>query len=60
MDESGKPLPSHGGFGKVGDVTTTRDVVLGVCEARGGDVYVMAPHPYSAPRVSAKDLAARD
>lgn len=56
-DKNGKPLPFHGGFGKVGDVTTTKYVILGVCEARSGDVYIMAMHPYSALKVSAKDLA---
>lgn len=56
MDKAGKPLPFHGGFGKVGDVTTTKYVILGVCEARNGDVYIMALHPYSVLKVSAKDL----
>lgn len=59
VDKSGKPLPFHGGFGKVGDVTTTKYVILGVCEARSGDVYIMALHPYSALKVSAKDLATK-
>jgi hypothetical protein len=60
VDKGGKPLPFHGGFGKVGNVTTTKYVILGVCEARNGDVYIMALHPYSALRVSAKDLATKD
>jgi hypothetical protein len=37
VDRQGKPLPFHGGFGKFGDVTTTKYVILGVCEARSGD-----------------------
>jgi hypothetical protein len=60
VDKSGKPLPFHGGLGKFGDVTTTKYVILGVCEARSGDVYIMAMHPYTALKVSAKDLAAMD
>ncbi len=56
VDKSGKPLPFHGGFGKFGDVTTTKYVILGVCEARSGDVYILALHPYSVLKVSAKEL----
>jgi hypothetical protein len=59
-DKSGKPLPFHGGFGKFGDVTTTKYVILGVCEGKTGDVYIMALHPYSVLKVSAKDLGAKD
>lgn len=59
-DKSGKPLPFHGGFGKVGDVTTTKYVILGVCEARNGDVYILALHPYSVLRVSASELAKKN
>src|SRR5262249_31276864 len=55
-DKQGKTLPFHGGFGKVGDVTTTKYVILGVCEARNGDVYVLALHPYSVLRVKAAEL----
>jgi sugar lactone lactonase YvrE len=55
-DKNGKPLPFHGGFGKVGDVTTTKYVILGVCEAKSGDVYILALHPYSVLKVAAKDL----
>jgi len=57
VDKNGKPLPFHGGFGKFGDVTTTKYVILGVCEGRSGDVYIMALHPYSVLKVSAKELA---
>jgi hypothetical protein len=59
VDKSGKPLPFHGGFGKVGNVTTTKYVILGVCEGKSGDVYIMALHPYSVLKVSAKDLSAK-
>jgi hypothetical protein len=55
--QSGKPLPFHGGFGKFGEVTTTKYVILGVCEARNGDVHILALHPYSVLKVSAKELA---
>jgi hypothetical protein len=40
-------------------VTTTNTVILGVCEANSGDVYILALHPYSVLKVSAKDLAAK-
>src|SRR5262245_8130390 len=60
VDKDRKPLPFHGGFGKFGDVTTTKYVILGVCEARNGDVYIMALHPYSVLKVSAKELAKRN
>ena len=59
-DKNGKPLPFHGGFGKFGDVTTTKYVTMGVCEARSGDVYILALHPYSVLKVSAKDLAGKN
>jgi hypothetical protein len=59
-DKQGKALPFHGGFGKFGDVTTTKYVVLGVCEGRSGDVYIMALHPYSVLKVSAKELATKN
>jgi sugar lactone lactonase YvrE len=55
-DKDGKPLPFHGGFTKVGDLTTTKYVILGVCEAKSGDVYILALHPYSVLKVSAKEL----
>ncbi len=58
VDDSGKPLPFHGGFMKVGDVTTTKYVILGVCEARSGDIYILALHPYSVLRVPARHLPA--
>jgi hypothetical protein len=60
VDKTGKPLPFHGGFGKVGEVTTTKYVILGVCEGRGGDVYILALHPYSVLKVSAQELATKN
>jgi len=56
-DEKGEPLPFHGGFTKLKDgVTTTRYVILGVCEARDGNVYILALHPYSVLQVSPDQL----
>jgi sugar lactone lactonase YvrE len=60
VDKGGKPLPYHDGFVKVGGVTTTKFVILGVCEARSGDVYILALHPYTVLKVSAKELATKD
>ena len=57
-DKNGKPLPSHHGFAKIGDVMTTKYVIMGVCEARSGDVYILALSPYSVLKVSAQELAA--
>jgi sugar lactone lactonase YvrE len=54
--KDGKPLPFHGGFVKVGDVTTTRYVILGVCEGRDGSVNILALHPYSVLRVPPEQL----
>jgi hypothetical protein len=59
VDKQGKPLPFHGGFGKFGDVTTTKYVILGVCETRSGDVHILALHPYSVLKVPAKELGAK-
>jgi hypothetical protein len=60
VDKNAKPLPFHGGFGKIGNVTTTKYVILGVCEARNGDVYIMALHPYSVLKVSMKELTTKN
>jgi len=57
--KDGKPLPFHGGFGKFGDVTTTKYVILGVCQAKSGDVFILALHPYSVLRVPAKELSGK-
>jgi hypothetical protein len=57
VGKDGKPLPFHGGFGKFGDVTTTKYVILGVCQSKNGDVYILALHPYSVLKVLARELA---
>jgi sugar lactone lactonase YvrE len=59
-DKQGKPLPYHAGFGKFGEVTTTKYVILGVCAARSGDVYILALQPYTVLKVPAKELAAKN
>jgi hypothetical protein len=59
LDKNGKPQPFHDGFGKVYDVTTTKYVILGVCEGRSGDVYILALSPYSVLKVSANELATK-
>jgi hypothetical protein len=59
VGKDGKALPFHGGFVKVGDVATTKYVIMGVCEAKSGDVYILALHPYSVLKVSAKELATK-
>jgi hypothetical protein len=52
-DAQGKPLPYHGGLFKTADgVTTTRHVILGVCQARDGAVYILALQPYTVLRVA--------
>jgi sugar lactone lactonase YvrE len=54
----GKLLPFHGGFFKTKDgKMTTKYVVLGVCQARSGDVYTLALHPYTLLQVKPADLA---
>jgi hypothetical protein len=56
-DKDGKTLPFHGGFVEHKDgVTTTRYVILGVCEARDGNVFILALHPYSVLQVSPDQL----
>jgi len=55
--KNGKPLPFHGGFIKLpGGTTTIRYVILGVCEARDGNVYIMALHPYTLLQVPPAQL----
>jgi sugar lactone lactonase YvrE len=57
-DKDKKPLPFHGGFFKTKDgTTTTRYVVLGVCQTRSGHVYTLALHPYSVLQVAPAELA---
>jgi sugar lactone lactonase YvrE len=56
-DKAGKTLPFHGGFLKLpGGITTTRYVILGVCEARDGNVYILALHPYTVLQVGPDQL----
>jgi hypothetical protein len=53
----GKPLPYHGGLIKLSDGTvTTRAVILGVCQARDGNVYVLALQPYTLLQVGREQL----
>ncbi len=57
VDKEGKTLPFHGGTIKMADGTTTsRYVILGVCEGRDGAVNILMLHPYSVLRVSADAL----
>lgn len=52
-DKAGKPLPFHGGTIKMADgVTTSRYVILGVCEGRDGSLNVLMLHPYTVLRIS--------
>src|SRR5205085_8969907 len=58
-DASGKPLPYHGGLFKTPEgITTTRHVILGVCQARDGSVYILALQPYTVLRVAPDALNA--
>ncbi len=51
-DKDGKDLPFHGGFVKQDDGSAlTRYVILGVCQAKSGAVYILALHPYSVLEV---------
>jgi sugar lactone lactonase YvrE len=55
--KDGKPLPFHGGFLKLPDgTTTTRYVILGVCQARDGRVYTLALHPYTVLGIGPEHL----
>jgi sugar lactone lactonase YvrE len=52
-DQSGKQLPYHGGLFKTPDgMTTTRHVLLGICQAQSGSVYVLALQPYTVLRIA--------
>jgi hypothetical protein len=51
-DKTAKLLPSHGGLFKTpAGVTTTRHVLLGICQAHDSAVYVLALQPYTVLRV---------
>lgn len=53
----GKPLPYHAGVTRLPDgKSVTKYVILGVCEARNGDVHILSMHPYSVLTVKAKDI----
>lgn len=57
-DAAGKPLPFHGGLFKTPEgITTTRHVVLGVCQGRDGSVYTLALQPYTLLRVRPEALS---
>jgi len=56
-DHEGKPLPFHAGFFKNKEGRfVNRYVILGVCEARDGNVYIMAMHPYSVLQITPDQL----
>lgn len=53
-DADGKTLPFHGGLFQTADgKTTTRNVILGVCEGLDGSVYALALHPYTLLQIPA-------
>jgi len=57
-DKNGKPLPFTGGITKLpdGTTTTTKYVILGVCQGHDGSVYAMALHPYTVLQVAPDQL----
>jgi sugar lactone lactonase YvrE len=56
-DAAGKLLPAPGGQIKLADgTTTTRHVILGVCEAHDGNVYVLALQPYTVLQIDPKQI----
>jgi hypothetical protein len=56
-DKDGKPLPGHGGIFKTPNgITTTRHVLLGICQTRDGAVNILALQPYTVLRLSAEVL----
>ncbi|MBI1904030.1 MAG: hypothetical protein HYS13_23260 [Planctomycetia bacterium] len=57
-DKDGKDLPFHHGLAKMEDgTTTTKYVILGVCEGQDGSVYILALAPYTLLRVSPTALS---
>jgi hypothetical protein len=56
-DSAGKPQPLSRGMIKLADGTvTTRHVIMGVCQAKSGDVFVLALGPYTVLKVDSSDL----
>jgi hypothetical protein len=56
-DKNGKPLPAHGGIFKTpGGITTTRHVLLGVCQTHDGSIYILALQPYTVLKIDSKLL----
>jgi hypothetical protein len=56
-DKAGKPLAAHGGIFKTpGGITTTRHVLLGVCQGHDGSVYILALQPYTVLKIDSKML----
>jgi sugar lactone lactonase YvrE len=56
-DKAGKPLPFTGGIAKLPDgTTTTKYVILGVCEGHDGSVYALSLVPYTVLQVTADQL----
>ncbi len=56
-DKAGKPLPFHGGLYKTKEgKLTSKYVILGVCEARNGAVYMLMLHPYTVLQVKPEAL----
>jgi hypothetical protein len=54
-DTAGKPLPFHHGLIKLADgTTTTRYVILGVCQAHDGCVYVLMLSPYTLLQITSE------
>jgi hypothetical protein len=56
-DKEGQPLPHHTGFRKMDDgATTTKHVILGVCQGRDGSIYTLALSPYTLIRIPPEQL----
>jgi len=56
-DKDGKRLPFHSGIIKTADgKTTTKHVILGVCEGKDDAVYILALSPYTLLRVPFSQL----
>jgi hypothetical protein len=56
-DKDGKPLPYTGGIVKLPDgTTTTKWVILGVCEGHDGSVYSLVLQPYTVLQVTVDKL----